>query len=455
MFCLQSTVLLFICSTFSLIYALDDYFLWGAATAAYQIEGAVKEDGRGPSVWDSFSAIPGKISHGNTGEVADDSYHLYEQDISLLKQLGVNAYRFSISWSRILPHGIGKVNPLGIAHYNRLIDRLIEENIEPLVTLYHWDLPDALEKLDGGLLSPNFEQHFVEYADICFKEFGNRVKRWITINEPWTVAFMGYGAGVFAPGRCSDRSKCAEGDSSRESYIAAHNMLNAHAAAVELYRNKYQSNQKGVVGITVNQDWAEPLKQTPEDIAAAERRVEFQLGWFTDPIYFGDYPSSMKYLVGNRLPQFTEKEKRRIRGSIDFLGLNHYSTKYYFTRDKSKIISSSSNEKILYGINITSVEESMRFGGWADDQLNYETKYDVYGNLIGPQAQSPWLNLVPWGFYKTIMWVHERYLHSDFKDVPIVITENGCDAPHETEKPLAEALHDTFRLVITELFLFL
>lgn len=377
--------------------------------------------------------------------MADDSYRLMDTDIDILKSLSVNSYRFSISWSRILPTGYGDINYPGISHYSNLIDKLLEAGIEPLVTLYHWDLPQGLED-QGGLLNPKLEEFFEYYADVCFRYFGNRVKKWITFNEPWTVAFMGYGLGVFAPGRCSDRTRCPEGDSTIESYIAAHNMLNAHSAAVALYRRKYQGNQKGVIGITLNQDWAEPLTDSAEDIAAAERRIEFQLGWFADPILFGDYPLSMKRLVGLRLPPFTEAQKLRLKGSLDFLGLNHYSTKYYFERNPSSIVNG-----VIHSINITTVEEGMKIGGWAADQMNYETKFNLNGTLVGEQAASSWLNMVPWGFYKTVMWVHHRYSSlypgsaKKQAGIPIIITENGCDAPGESEKPLLEALNDTYR----------
>jgi beta-glucosidase len=423
-------------------------FLWGVATAAYQIEGAVADDGRGPSIWDTFSKIPGKISHNNNGDIADNSYHLIEKDIEMLKTLGVNSYRFSISWSRILPSGYGEVNQLGIDHYSHFIDRLLEEGIEPLVTIFHWDLPQGNEDSFGGLLSPDLEKYFVEYSDILFRSYGDRVKKWITLNEPWTICFNAYGTGVFAPGRCSDRTKCPAGDSSTESYLAGHNLLNAHAAAVELYRTKYLPTQKGWIGITVNHDWAEPLTSKRKDVEAAERRREFQLAWFVDPLYFGDYPESMKTLVGDRLPSFTETQKKRLLGSFDFLGLNHYSTKYYFHRDKPTTLGERvtiPKDLVIHGINISEVEASMKYGGWADDQLNYETKYDIHGQLIGAQAASSWLNVVPWGFYKLIMWVHHRYEETEYHQRPMIITENGCDAPGEGPMPMEQAVKDSFR----------
>lgn len=249
----------------------ENKFLWGSATAAYQVEGAYQEDGRGLSVWDTFSHVAGKTANGDTGDVADDNYHRFREDIQLIKKMGLNAYRFSISWTRLFPSGEGALNTAGVAHYNQVIDALIEAGITPLVTLFHWDTPLALEEKYLGWLSPEIETPFANYADACFAAFGDRVKHWITLNEPLTVALCGYNVGVHAPGRCSDRSRCAAGNSSTEPYIAAHNMLNAHAAAVEVYRTKYQAKQKGVIGITLNTDFGYPLTDSAEDKAAAVR----------------------------------------------------------------------------------------------------------------------------------------------------------------------------------------
>lgn len=405
---------------------IDSPFLWGVATAAYQIEGATLVEGRGPSIWDTFSLQPNKIAHNDTGEIGDDSYRKISEDVALIKAMGLNSYRFSISWSRILPSGSlsdGNINYLGIRYYNKLIDELIDSNIEPLVTLYHWDLPQALEDKYEGWLSPKVEDDFRDYADLCFSNFGDRVKRWITINEPWTYCLMGYGMGAFAPGRCSDRSRCAKGNTSIESYIAAHNSLNAHAAVVELYRSKYQAVQKGIIGITLNLDWAEPLTDIQANREAATTRNEFAFGWFADPIVFGRYPQSMVDLVGSRLPRFSASQSHRLKGSSDFIGLNHYSSKFY-SHDQS---------------------DAPRSGGWIDDQRNVESKYSEFGALIGPQAASPWLNVVPWGFYKVLRWVNDRYTVDGHKPV-IYVTENGVDVPNESTMPLAQALHDTFRI---------
>ena len=430
-------------------------FTWGVATAAYQIEGAVADDGRGPTIWDSFSAIPGKISNGDTGAVADGSYYRIAEDVQLIKDMGLSSYRFSIAWSRIMPTGEMPVNQAGIDHYNKLLDELEKQGIEPLVTLYHWDLPSALEVKYGGWLGQDIETAFAVYADVCFAAFGDRVKMWTTINEPWTFCLMGYGTGAFAPGRCSDRNLCPSGDSATESYITAHNVLNSHAAAVDVYRTKYQNTQNGKIGIVLNQDWAEPLTDDPRDIIAANRKNEFTMGWFADPLVFGKYPDSMIQLVGDRLPKFTEEQRKRLVGSYDYFAFNHYSTKYYYdparplrVGEKRVVTPTSSNATDTSSSknkNKRSLFDASGSTGWAADQLNKESKYDMNGQLIGPQAASAWLHVVPWGFHRVIMWNHFRYT-VDGKHPVMYITENGCDVPFENDMSIEMALEDTFRV---------
>jgi len=243
------------------------------------------------------------------------------------------------------------------------------------------------------------------------------VKKWITFNEPLTFAVQGYGDGTHAPGRCSDRRRCEYGDSSTEPYLAAHNVILSHANAVNLYRQRYQSSQRGIIGITLNVDWAEPLTSNPDDAAASERHLEWQLSWYADPIFKGDYPASMRTLVGNRLPLFTPEQQRLVKGSWDYFGLNHYTTNYVFFQ------------------NSTGGERN-----WVTDQLAGTTVYRD-GKLIGPRADSFWLYVVPWGIYKQLRWVADRY-----DNPPIYITENGVSVPGETLIPLPEVLHDTFRV---------
>jgi beta-glucosidase len=221
----------------------------------YQIEGAIHDDGRADSIWDTFCRRPGKIADGSSGEVACDSYHRTDQDIDLLKSIGAKAYRFSLSWSRIIPLG-GRddpVNEKGLQHYVKLVDDLIAAGIEPLVTLYHWDLPDNLDKRYGGLLNKDeFVKDFTNYAKVVFDALADRVKYWITFNEPWCIAVHGYHKGCFAPGRTSDRSVNEEGDGSREPWIVGHNVLLAHGSAVKLFRDVYKPEYGGTIAITLN-----------------------------------------------------------------------------------------------------------------------------------------------------------------------------------------------------------
>ena len=223
-------------------------------TYRYQIEGAPEDDGRGPAIWDSFCKVPGKIAKGASGDVACDSYHRTAEDIALLKKTGAMAYRFSISWSRIIPLG-GRndpVNQKGIDHYVKFVDDLLENGITPFVTLYHWDLPDELEKRYGGLLNKEeFSEDFANYARVVFQALP-KVKHWITFNEPWCSSIIGYHFGVFAPGRTSNRNKNPVGDSSREPWIVGHNILVAHAKAVKIFRDEFKHKNKGEIGITLN-----------------------------------------------------------------------------------------------------------------------------------------------------------------------------------------------------------
>ena len=362
-------------------------FIWGSATSSYQIEGAYREDGKGPSIWDAFCTIPGKVHRGETGQIACDHYHRMEEDIGLMKAMGLKAYRFSISWPRILPLGTGQVNIAGIAFYNRLINALLANNIQSWITLYHWDLPLALQFEQDGWLGDSIADAFAAYADVCFEHFGDRVKHWITINEAWVVAMLGYGQGIFAPGRISNT----------EPYLAGHQLLLAHAKAVAVYRKKYQSIQKGKIGITNNCDWREPLTESTADKVAAQRALEFFLAWFADPIYKGYYPETMVKRLGDRLPKFTSEEIALLHGSSDFFGLNHYTT--MLASDAQGLVEEGS----VYGN-----------GGLSEDQ-DVNLSLDPAWKLTDMQ----WA-IVPWGCRKLLEWIDQRYDHPE-----IVITENG------------------------------
>ncbi|KAM0905219.1 hypothetical protein ACQ4PT_017505 [Festuca glaucescens] len=314
-------------------------FVFGTAASAYQYEGAVKEDGRGPTIWDKFAHTFGKILDFSNADIAVDHYHRFEEDIQLMADMGLDAYRFSIAWSRILPNGTGEVNQAGIDHYNKVINALLAKGIEPYVTLYHWDLPQALEDKYMGLLDRQIINDYAAYAETCFKAFGDRVKRWITFNEPHTVAVQGYDSGIHAPGRCSMLRHlfCKQGSSGTEPYIVAHNIILAHAKVSDMYRNKYKAEQNGELGMSLDVIWYEPISNSTADVEATKRAQEFQLGWFADPFFLGDYPATMRSRVGQRLPRFTTKEADLVKGSLDFVGINHYTT-FYTKEDHSSVI---------------------------------------------------------------------------------------------------------------------
>ncbi len=256
----------------------------------YQIEGAAEADGRGPSIWDTFTAIPGKVADGSSGAVACDSYNRTKEDIDLLKSLGATAYRFSLSWSRIIPIG-GRNDPTnqkGIDHYVNFVDDLLEAGITPFITLFHWDLPDGLDKRYGGFLNrEEFPLDFENYARVCYKALP-KVKHWITFNEPFCSCVLGYNSGFFAPGHTSDRTKSPVGDSAREPWTAGHHILLAHGRAVKAYREDFKPTQGREIGITLNGDATYPGDpEDPEDVEECDRKIEFASSWFADPIYFG------------------------------------------------------------------------------------------------------------------------------------------------------------------------
>jgi beta-glucosidase len=398
-------------------YNFPKDFKWGTATAAYQVEGTHNTEGRGLSIWDTFSHIPGKIEDGTHGDFADDHYNRFEEDIELMKDLGIHVYRFSISWSRIFPTGETTVNQKGVDFYNRLINALLKKGIEPFITLYHWDLPQALEDKYGGWLGEKTAELFVKYSDFCFRQFGDRVKYWLTFNEPHSFAVHGYQTGFHAPGRCSNRLLCPAGNSSTEPYIVVHNVLKAHAVAVDVYRRNYQPHQQGKIGITLDLTHYEPYNASnPLDVKAVERAQAWHAGWFSDPVYFGDYPQVMRERVGNRLPTFTEEEKKLLKGSSDFFGLNHYTTSY-----------------------VLHVEEPEGEGYFYDRGCLSAHERD--GKLVGERGDPVWLYKVPRGMRGVLNWVWERYQHPD-----IYITENGASAPKESFLPLREALEDNYRV---------
>ncbi|KAG1368123.1 beta-glucosidase 1 [Cocos nucifera] len=390
-------------------------FVFGTAASAYQVEGMALKDGRGPSIWDVFVKIPGEIANNATADVSVDEYHRYKEDVDIMKKMNFDAYRFSISWSRIFPNGVGKVNWKGVAYYNRLIDYLLKQGVTPYANLYHYDLPQALEVQYNGLLSPKIVEAFADFADFCFKTFGDRVKNWFTFNEPRVVAALGYDDGMFAPGRCTNCS--AGGNSATEPYIVAHNLILSHAAAVKRYRDKYQATQKGRIGILLDFVWYEPLTNSEADQAAAQRARDFHLGWFLHPIVYGEYPKTLQEIVKERLPKFTVEEIKMVKGSIDYVGINQY-TAYY-----------------MYDLHLPQPQKATRYA----NDWNCGFAYERNGVPIGPRAHSYWLYIVPWGMYKAVSYVKEQY-----GNPTVILSENGMDDPGNITLP--KGLHDTTRI---------
>ncbi len=370
-------------------------FQWGVSSSAYQVEGGWNADGKGTSVWDTFTQKLGNIPNNDNGDVACDSYNKIDEDLYMLRALKVKTYRFSLSWSRIFPKGYkSSLNQKGVDYYNRVIDGLIANNITPMVTLYHWDLPQALQDINGWD-NPEIIKIFNEYCDFCYATFGDRVKIWITFNEPQTIAWLGYGLGQIPP------NVKQPGDAP---YRVAHNLLKAHAQAYHTYDEKYRASQGGLVSISLNAEWAEPLDiNAPREVVAADRALQFQLGWFAHPIFKnGDYPDAMKWQVGNkselqgltesRLPSFTDEDKAFIQGTADVFCINMYST-----------------------MVVHHVTSRLDIESYETDQDVKKDNADGYINTAVDEQKA-----VSWGLRRLLNWLKEEY-----GDPEIYITENG------------------------------
>ncbi|XP_057454108.1 vicianin hydrolase-like isoform X2 [Lotus japonicus] len=394
-------------------------FLFGIGSSAYQAEGAASIDGRGPSIWDTFTKHHSeKIWDHSSGNVGADFYHRYKNDIKVVKEMGLDSFRFSISWSRIFPKGKGRVNKLGVKFYNNLINEILSNGLTPFVTLFHWDLPQVLEDEYGGFLSPKVVGDFHDYADVCFKTFGDRVKHWVTLNEPYSYTINGYHGGTFAPGRCSNYvGNCTFGDSATEPYIVAHHLILAHAAAAKLYKNKYQAHQKGKIGISLVTLFFIPKSNNVADREAASRALDFFLGWFAHPITYGDYPKSMRSLVGYRLPKFTKQQSQSLKGSSDFLGVNYYTT--YFAEH----------------IPPTSINKTY----YRDMQAKLSPLRN--GLAIGTPTALNWLFVYPKGIHQLL-----RHIKDNYKNPPLYITENGIAEVRNDSIPINEARKDSIRI---------
>jgi beta-glucosidase len=345
-------------------------FLWGSATSAYQVEGSPLADGAGPSIWQRFAHTPGLVRGDDTGDIACDQYRRYAEDVALMQRLGMNAYRFSISWSRVLPEGRGTVNAKGLGHYDRLVDTLLAHGIAPCVTLFHWDLPAALDD-QGGWLNPAIASWFADYASIVFRKLDDRVKMWVTLNEPWVVTDGGYLHGALAPGH---RNRF-------EAPIATHQLLRAHAAAVQVYRGI----GKNRIGIVVNLEPKYPASDSAEDQAATARAHAYMNRQYLDPVFLGRYPSALQDIFGEAWPQWPADELAFIRQPIDFVGVN------YYTRGVTRF------DSLSWPLRASPVRQ---------DRATYtETSWEVF----------------PQGLTDTLTWVKTRY-----GNPPVYVTENGA-----------------------------
>ncbi|QNK03580.1 GH1 family beta-glucosidase [Dyella telluris] len=344
-------------------------FHWGAATSAYQIEGSPLADGAGPSIWERFAHTPGMMANNDNGDIACDHYRRYKDDVQLMRALGLQGYRFSIAWSRVLPEGTGRINQKGVDFYSRLVDELLENGIAPNATLFHWDLPAALDDR-GGWLNRDSAHWFAEYAGVMFKALDDRVKLWSTLNEPWVVTDGGYLHGTLAPGH---RSKY-------EAPIATHNLMRASGAGIQAYRalGKHQ------IGVVFNIEPKYPASNSPEDIAATKRAHAYMNEQFADAALLGSYPPELKEIFGPAWPDFPEDDFKLTKQPVDFVGLN------YYTRAVVK------NNPDAYPLKASPVRQP--------NVTHTETGWEVF-----EQA-----------FTDMLTWFKGRY-----GDIPLYVTENG------------------------------
>lgn len=368
-------------------------FLWGAATSAYQVEGSPTADGAGPSFWQRFSHTPGKTHDGDTGDVACDQYHRVADDVGIMRTLGLQSYRFSIAWGRIMPRGTGAVNPAGIAYYDRLVDTLLAHGIQPNATLYHWDLPEALDDR-GGWLNRDVASWFADYAQTMFRAIGDRVAMWATLNEPWVISDAGYLYGVHAPGHAN----------LFEAPIASHNLLRAHGMGVQAFRAEAAASAKGKVGIVVNIEPKYPASTHAEDIAATLRANAYMNRQYLDPIFHGHYPEPLREIFGEAWPTHSDDDMALIRQPIDWLGVNYYTRAV------------TCNDPLALPTRAARVKQR--------EHAHTEMGWEVY----------------PQGLTDTLTWIRDTY-----GDTPLYVTENGA-AFYDPPSVRGDVLDDPLRV---------
>ncbi|KIW12739.1 hypothetical protein PV08_07925 [Exophiala spinifera] len=385
---------------------LPEDFVHGYSSASYQIEGGATAGGRGPSIWDEHL----QEANQDTGDDACDSYRLWEQDVSLLQQYRASGYRFSVSWPRIVPNGgrNDSINEEGIKYYNQLIDALLDAGIEPTITILHFDVPLELHKRYRSFLATDPRELIADYtsfAKLCFERFGDRVKKWLTFNEPWIFPSL-LSMGI------------VKGFSKRDFFRVGHNILLCHSDIVRLYRSEFQQKQNGLISIALNSEWVEPINDDPRAVKDAKLAIERDFGWFADPIFLGTQTTAWdKY--GDDFPRLTQEELALLRGSADFFSLNHYGT------------------------------------GWAtgqEVQPNGDPRFNMDeidktfvkdGKPIGMRGEEGHPHTVPWGFRKILLYTWDKYCKD--KNIPIVISECGFAVEFEQHMSLDKIIDDKAR----------
>jgi beta-glucosidase len=384
-------------------------FLWGAATSAYQIEGAVREDGRTPSIWDTFSHTPGRTAGGETGDVAVDHYHRYREDVALMAGLGLNAYRFSVSWPRVQPTGRGPAVQVGLDFYRRLVDELLAAGITPAVTLYHWDLPQELED-SGGWPERETAHRFAEYAQLVGEALGDRVEQWITLNEPWCSAFLGYGSGVHAPGRTDPVAALR----------AAHHLNLAHGLGTSALRSVLPA--RASIGLSLNSSVVRTVSQDPADLAAGRRIDDLANGVFHGPVLHGAYPATLFESTATLTDwsYVRDGDLRTIHQPLDMLGLNYYTP---------ALVSAGGPDATGRRADGHGTSEHSPWPG-ADDVTFHQTP--------GERTEMGW-TVDPSGLHELIM----RYSRQA-PDLALYVTENG--AAYDDKPDPDGRVHDPERI---------